>query len=108
MKLFDLLAAAVGVDVLRFFDRSEGDKRERLSFAALENRRAVSAREHAYFATDRSQIFIAAAVHAFLFVEHADAKRFLLHVIEGLRDRELVRFRIFFEHGGFHFFAQLR
>ena len=37
-------AAAVGVDVLRFFDRRQGGERERLGFAALENRGAVRAR----------------------------------------------------------------
>ena len=55
---------------------------------------------------DRAQILIAAAVHALLFVEHADAESFLLHVIERLRDRELVGLGEFLEHRRFHFFVQ--
>ena len=77
-------AATVGVDVLRFFDGRERHERERLRFAALENRGTVRAREHADFAIDRTQILIAAAIHALLFVEHADAESLLLHVIECL------------------------
>src|SRR5437016_13918837 len=89
-KALRSFAAAVGVDVLRFFDRRESDERKGLGFAALKNGRAVRAREHAYFAGDRTQVLIAAAIHALLLVEHANAEGFLLHVIERLRDRELV------------------
>ena len=91
---------------LRFFDRRERDERERLRFAALENRGTVRARQHADFAGDRTQILITAAVHALLFVEHADAEGFLLHVIERLRDRELVGLGKFLQHRRFHFFLQ--
>src|SRR5438045_5262514 len=90
-------AATVGINVLRFFDRRESHERERLGFASLENRGAVRAREHTDFASDLTQILIAAAIHALLFVEHADAKSFFLHVIERLRDRELVSRRKFLE-----------
>ncbi len=100
------LAATVGVDVLRFFDRGEGDDGERLRFAALENRGTVCAWEHAHFAFDHSQILVAAPVHALLFVEHADAEGFLLHVIEGLRDGELVGVGEFLEHLRFHLIGE--
>src|ERR1700694_4608872 len=89
-------AATVGVDVLRFFDWRERHKRERLGFAALENRRAMRAREHADFAGDLPQILITAAIHAFLFFENAFSKCFLLHVIERLRNRERVGLGMFF------------
>ena len=45
-KAFRLFAAAVGIDHLRFFDRGESGERERLRFAALENGRAMRARQH--------------------------------------------------------------
>src|SRR5437879_933465 len=51
-KTLRSFAAAVGVDVLRFFDRSERGEREGLSFAALENGRTMRAGQHAHFATD--------------------------------------------------------
>src|SRR5438552_14897290 len=71
------LAAAISVDVLRFFDRRKRDKRERLGFAALEDRRAMRTRQDPDFACDLAQILVAAAIHALLFVEHTDAERFL-------------------------------
>ena len=89
-------AAAVGIDVLRFFDRRESGERDRLRFAALENGRAMRARQHADFAGDLAQVIVAAAINALLLVENADAERFLLHVIERLRDRELVGLRDIF------------
>ena len=99
-------AATVGVDVLRFFDRRERDERERLGFAALENRGTMRARQNADFAGDLPQILVAAAIHALLLVEHADAERFLLDVIERLGDRELVGLREFLQHRGLHFFLE--
>ena len=101
-----MFAAAVGVDHLRFFDRREGGERHRLRFAALENGRAMRAREDADFAGDLAQIVVAAAVDALLLVEDVAAERFFLDVIERLVDRELVRVRKFFEHGRLHFVAQ--
>ena len=98
--------AAVSVDVLRFLDRRECDQRERLCFATLKNRGAMRAWKHADFATDLPQILITAAVHAFLFFENAFAKRFLLHVIERLRDRERIRLRMLLQDRHLHFFAQ--
>ena len=89
--------AAVSVDVLCFFDRRQGGESEGLRLAALENRRTVRSRQHADFAGDLPQILISAAVHAFLFFENTFAESFLLHVIERLRDRELVGFRMFFQ-----------
>ena len=66
----------------------------------------MRAGEHADFAGDRTQILIAAAIHALLLVEHADAESLLLHVIECLGNRELVGLREFRQHGGLHFFFQ--
>ena len=103
-----LFAAAVGVDHLRFFDRRERGERERLGFAALENGRAMRARQHADFAGDLAQIVVAAAVDALLLVEDADRGRLLLDVIERLVDRELVRLRKFFEDRRLHFVVQTR
>ena len=99
-------AATVGVDVLRFFDRRQRDERERLGFAALENGGTVRAWKYAHFALDRAQVLIAAAVHPFLFVENADAEGLLLHVIERLRDGELVGLGKFLQHGRFHFVGE--
>ena len=101
-----LFAAAVGIDVLRFFDRRQRGESQRLGFAALENGRTMRARQNADFAGDRAQIMVAAAIDAFLFVENADAKRFFLDVIERLRDRELVGLRIFLQDRRLHFLAQ--
>ena len=105
-KTLRRFAAAVSVDVLRFFDRGERRKRERLRLTALENRRAMRARQHADFAGDLPQILIAAAVHAFLFFENAFAKCLLLHVIERLGDGELVGLRMFFQDRRLDLFAQ--
>ena len=41
-----------------------------------------------------------------MFVEHADPERFLLHVIECLRDREVVGVGKFLEHLRFHLFLE--
>ena len=101
-------AATVGVDVLRLLDRRERDERQRLRFATLENGRTMGAREDADFARDLAQVLVAAAIHALLLVEDADAEGLFLHVIERLVDRELVRFREFFEHCRLHFVAQAR
>src|SRR5438046_2592286 len=78
------LTAAISVNVLRFFDGREGDERERLRFAALENGGTMGAREHADFARNRTQVLVTAAVHSLLLVEHADAERLFLDVIECL------------------------
>ncbi len=99
-------SATVSIDVLRFFNGRERHERERLRFAALENRGTVCAGEHADFAIDLTQILIAAAIHALLLVEHADAESLLLHVIEGLGNRELVGLGEFLQHRRFHFFFQ--
>ena len=64
----------------------------------------MSSRQNADFAANGSQILIAASVHPFLLVEHADAKRLFLDVIERLRDRELVGLGKFLEHGRFYLF----
>ena len=63
-------------------------------------------RQDADFARDWTQVLITAAVHPLLFVEHTDAEGFLLHVIERLRDRELVGVREFLQDGRFHLFLQ--
>src|SRR5207237_2257502 len=101
-----LFAATVGINHLRLFDRSECGERERLGFTALKNRRTVCARQYAYFAADRTQICVTSAIDAFLFFQNADAKRFLLNVIERLRDRERISLRIFFQDRRLHFFTQ--
>ncbi len=49
---FRLFAPAVGIKHLCFLDGRESGERDRLGFAALENRRAMRARQGAYFATD--------------------------------------------------------
>src|SRR5881275_2847172 len=79
-------SATVGVDVLRFFDWCERHEGERLGFAALENGRSVRAWQHAHFTRNRSQVLVTAAVDSLFLVQNADAKRFLLDVIECLRD----------------------
>ena len=66
----------------------------------------MCARQHAYFAADRAQIAVAAAIDALLFFQNTDAKRLLLHVIEGLRDSERIGFGMFFLDCGLHFLAQ--
>src|SRR5207249_9784034 len=48
-----LLAAPVSIEHLRFLDRRQRGQRDRLGFAALENRRAMRPRQGAHFATDR-------------------------------------------------------
>ena len=101
-----LFAAAVSVQHLRFFDRRQSGQGECLRFAALENGRAMRARQHAHFAGDRAQLLITATVHAFLFVQNADAKRFFLHVIECLRDREGIGLGVLFQDRALYFFAQ--
>src|SRR5437762_2682762 len=101
-----LFAAAVSIDHLRFFDRRECGEGERLGLAALENCRTMRARENADLARDRAQLLIAAAIDTFLLVQNADAERFLLHVIERLRDRELVGLGMFFQDRHIHFFAE--
>src|SRR5438128_635579 len=83
-KSFRLFAAAVRVNHLCFFNRRERCERERLRFAALKNRRTVCAWQHAYFATDRTQIRISTSINALLFLQNTDAKRLLLNVIERL------------------------
>jgi hypothetical protein len=83
-----LFASAVRINHLCFFNGSQGRKRERLSFAALKNRRTMCSRQHTYFARDRPQIIIAAPIHALLFFQNASAKRLLLDKIECLRDRK--------------------
>ena len=47
-----LLAAPVSIEHLRFLDRRQRGKRDRLGLAALENGRAVRPRQGAHFATD--------------------------------------------------------
>src|SRR5438477_2965269 len=101
-----LFAAAVSIDHLRFFDRRECGEGERLGLAALENCRTMRARENADLARDRAQLLIAPTVDTFLLVQNADAERFLLHVIERLRDRELVGLGMFFQDRHLHFFAE--
>ena len=49
---FRLFAPAVSIKHLCFLDGRESGERDRLGFAALENRRAMRARQGAYFATD--------------------------------------------------------
>ena len=99
-------SAAVGVDVLGFFNWRERYKGERLGFAALENGRSVRAWQHAHFTRNRSQVLITAAVDSLFLVQNADAKRFLLDVIECLRDRERISLGMFFQDRHLHFFAQ--
>src|ERR1044071_3315463 len=65
-----LFAATVSVDHLCFFDRRKGRKRHCLSFAALEDRRAMRPREHADFATDRAQVVISAAIDPLLLIQN--------------------------------------
>src|SRR5439155_27016428 len=55
-----LFATAVSIEHLRFLDRRQRGKRDRLGFAALENGRAVRARQEAHFATDRPYILVTA------------------------------------------------
>ena len=47
-------AAAVSINHLRFLDGRQRGERDRLGFAALENRRTVRTRQDTHFATDRS------------------------------------------------------
>ena len=101
-----MFAAAIGIDHLCLFNWRQSRESKGLGFAPLENRRTVGTRENADFAGDRSQILVSAAIHAFAFLQNADAKGFFLHVIEGLRDREAVRFRIFLHDRFLHFFAK--
>src|SRR5947209_20635956 len=92
-----LFAAAVGVDHLSFLNRRQGGESEGLGFSALENSRAVGAGNHSGFASDLPQILISAAVHPLLLFQNAFPERFLLDVIEGLRNREGIGLRMFFQ-----------
>src|SRR6188472_931187 len=83
-----LFAAAVSIKHLRLLDRRQRSEGDRLGFSALKNGRTVCARQTTYFATDRSQILIAATIDPFLFFQSADAKRLFLDVIECLRNRK--------------------
>src|SRR5262245_60015316 len=93
-----LFATAIGVQHLRFLDRSQRSQRDGLSFSTLKNSRTVRARQNAHFATDGSQILVATTVNAFLLFQDTDAKRLLLDVIECLRDRKGIGLRMFFEN----------
>ena len=105
-KAFRLFATAVGVDHLRFFDWSERSQCQCLRFTALKNGRAMRARQHRHFAADRTQILVTAPVHSLLFFQNADTESLFLDIIECLRNREVVRLRIFLQDRCFYFFAQ--
>src|SRR5205085_11065457 len=62
-KTLRSFTAAIGVDILRFYDRRQRDESERLGFAALKNGRAMRARQDADFARDWTQVLITAAGH---------------------------------------------
>ena len=101
-----MFATAIGIDHLRLLDGRESRESEGLRFAPLKNGRAVRTRENADFARNRSQILVSTAIHSFALLQNADAKSFFLHIIEGLRDRETVRFRMFLQDRFLHFFAK--
>src|SRR5712692_1516005 len=53
---------------------------------ALKNCRSVCARDYSHFALDLAQILVTASIDALFLVQNANAKRFLLNVIEHLRN----------------------
>ena len=99
-------AAAVGIDHLGFFGRSEGRDAESLGFATGKERAAVRAGKEPDFAGERTQIVESTAVAAFLAIKNAHAEGFFLEVIERLGDLEFRSGREFFENGFFDFLAE--
>ena len=77
-------AAGVGVEFLGILAGAEGAERDGLGFAALEERRPMSAREQADFAVDRADGLEVAAVQALALVHDQAADSFLLDVVEGV------------------------
>ncbi len=101
-KTLRLFSAAVRIEHLRFFRRRQCGQGQRLRFAPLEQGRTMGARQHADFATNGTQIFVAAAVNAFAFFQNALAECALLNVIERLRNGERICLGIFFQDCGLH------
>ena len=66
----------------------------------------MRAGHNAHFAMNRPQILVIATIDPLLSIQNADPKRFLLHIVEGLRDRERIGLRISFQDRHLHFFAQ--
>ena len=83
-------SAGVGVEFLDVVRGPECDRGEGLGLATREHGRAVGAGEEADFAADGADGGRGTAVEAFSFVQDEAADGFLLDVVEGVLDDELV------------------
>src|SRR6516162_8522992 len=82
-------SARVGIEFLRIFAGTQCAQGHGLGFTTLENRRTVSARQHANLGVNRTNRLKITPIQSLVVVHDQTTNRFLLDIVESILENEL-------------------